>query len=197
MIKFLSSWIEQITIALVIVSILEMILPKGNIKKYVKIVLSIFVVFCIISPFINTSELYSLASNEINTYIEDKDINKNNNYIDQSSMDTRLQKLYIEELENNIKSKVEELGFNVKKCKVDAELNTNKSNAGINKISIIISKNKKNTNNNIKNIEEVEKVEISNKEKNEENTNKEIVDLKKEISSIYEMDEKLIEIIQK
>lgn len=196
MIKFLSSWIEQITIALVIVSILEMILPKGNIKKYVKIVLSIFVVFCIISPFVNTSELYSLASDEINTYMEDKDVNKNNN-IDQSSMDTRLQKLYIEELENNIKSKVEELGFNVKKCKVDAELNTNKSNAGINKISIIISKDKNNTNNNIKNIEEVEKVEINNKEKNEENTSNEIVDLKKEISKIYEVDEKLIEIIQK
>lgn len=196
MIKFLSSWIEQITIALVIVSILEMILPKGNIKKYVKIVLSIFVVFCIISPFVNTSELYSLASDEINTYMEDKDVNKNNN-IDQSSMDTRLQKLYIEELENNIKSKVEELGFNVKKCKVDAELNTNKSNAGINKISIIISKEKNNTNNNIKNIEEVEKVEIDNKEKNKENTSNEIVDLKKEISKIYEVDERLIEIIQK
>lgn len=196
MIKFLSSWIEQITIALVIVSILEMILPKGNIKKYVKIVLSIFVVFCIISPFVNTSELYSLASDEINTYMEDKDVNKNNN-IYQSSMDTRLQKLYIEELENNIKSKVEELGFNVKKCKVDAELNTNKSNAGINKISIIISKEKNNTNNNIKNIEEVEKVEIDNKEKNKENTSNEIVDLKKEISKIYEVDERLIEIIQK
>ncbi len=196
MIKFLSSWIEQITIALVIVSILEMILPKGNIKKYVKIVLSIFVVFCIISPFVNTSELYSLASDEINTYMEDKDVNKNNN-IDQSSMDTRLQKLYIEELENNIKSKVEELGFNVKKCKVDAELNTNKSNAGINKISIIISKEKNNTNNNIKNIEEIEKVEIDNKEKNKENTSNEIVDLKKEISKIYEVDERLIEIIQK
>lgn len=195
MIKFLSSWIEQITIALVIVSILEMILPKGNIKKYVKIVLSIFVVFCIISPFVNTSELYSLASDEINTYMEDKDVNKNNN-IDQSSMDTRLQKLYIEELENNIKSKVEELGFNVKKCKVDAELNTNKSNAGINKISIIISKEKNNTNN-IKNIEEIEKVEIDNKEKNKENTSNEIVDLKKEISKIYEVDERLIEIIQK
>lgn len=196
MIKFLSSWIEQITIALVIVSILEMILPKGNIKKYVKIVLSIFVVFCIISPFVNTSELYSLASDEINTYMEDKDVNKNNK-IDQSSMDTRLQKLYIEELENNIKSKVEELGFNVKKCKVDAELNTNKSNAGINKISIIISKEKNNTNNNIKNIEEIEKVEIDNKEKNKENTSNEIVDLKKEISKIYEVDERLIEIIQK
>ena len=39
MINFLSNWIEQIAIAVIIVSIFELILPKGNLKKYIKEVL--------------------------------------------------------------------------------------------------------------------------------------------------------------
>ena len=35
MINFLSDWIEQIAIAVIIVSIFELILPKGNLKKYI------------------------------------------------------------------------------------------------------------------------------------------------------------------
>ena len=34
MINFLSNWIEQIAISVIIVSIFELILPKGNLKKY-------------------------------------------------------------------------------------------------------------------------------------------------------------------
>ena len=53
MIKFLSSWVEGIAIAVIVASIFEMILPNGNIKKYVKIVLGIFIIFNIISPFVS------------------------------------------------------------------------------------------------------------------------------------------------
>ena len=53
MIKFLSSWVEGIAIAVIVASIFEMILPNGNIKKYVKIVLGIFIIFNIIGVAIN------------------------------------------------------------------------------------------------------------------------------------------------
>ena len=39
MIDFLSNWVEQITIGVVIAGIFELILPKGNIKKYIKVVI--------------------------------------------------------------------------------------------------------------------------------------------------------------
>ena len=47
MIEFLSKWIEGIAIAVIIASIFEMILPNGNVKKYVKVILSIYIVFSI------------------------------------------------------------------------------------------------------------------------------------------------------
>lgn len=69
MIDFLSKWIEGIAIAVIVASIFEMILPDGNIKKYVKIVLGIYIIFSIISPFVDRKELFNLnISKEIDTY---------------------------------------------------------------------------------------------------------------------------------
>ena len=39
MIKFLKNWVQQIVVATIIVSIFELILPEGNLKKYVKVIL--------------------------------------------------------------------------------------------------------------------------------------------------------------
>ena len=50
MMSFFSSWAEQIIIAVVIGSIIEMVLPDNNNKKYVKMVIGIYVLFSIISP---------------------------------------------------------------------------------------------------------------------------------------------------
>ena len=38
MIEFLGKWIEGIAISVIIASIFEMLLPDGNIKKYVKMI---------------------------------------------------------------------------------------------------------------------------------------------------------------
>ena len=60
MINFLSNWIEGIAIAAIIASIFEMIIPNGNIKKYIKVILGIYVVFSIIAPFVDSKALYSI-----------------------------------------------------------------------------------------------------------------------------------------
>ena len=150
MISFLRSWIEQIIIAIIIVSILEMILPNGNLKKYIKIILSVFVIFNIISPFVNSTDLFNISMQNFDTYVNNLNTSST---LDQSNMDKRLQELYIDELENNIKNKVEENGYFVKSCKVDATLESSSPNAGINKIILVISKNK---------INKIEKININN-----------------------------------
>lgn len=50
MISFISSWAEQIIVAVIIATIIEMILPNGNSKKYIKVVIGIYVLFTILSP---------------------------------------------------------------------------------------------------------------------------------------------------
>ena len=45
MIDFFRVWCEGIIIAVVISIIIEAILPEGNIKKYVKVIISIYIVY--------------------------------------------------------------------------------------------------------------------------------------------------------
>ena len=52
MINWIGSWVQGIVIAVVISTIIEMILPDGNIKKYVRTVIGVYIVFVIISPII-------------------------------------------------------------------------------------------------------------------------------------------------
>ena len=121
MINFISSWAEQIVLAVVIATIIELILPKNKNRKYIQMVIGVYVLFNIISPIIKNKEAISVENYDIGQY------QTNSTYeIDQSSMDARIEKIYLEELQNNITSEFENAGFTVEKCIVDAELDTNK-----------------------------------------------------------------------
>ena len=140
MINFLSLWVKNLSLALIVVSILEMLLPNNKTKKYIKMVMGLYILFSIIAPFVNNSnvlnfnieDVYSDYSKEIlstSTTSTAGDVN-------QASMDDRLNKLYKEQLESDITQKVEEKGYDVRKCKVDAHIS--ESDTGIEYITIEI-----------------------------------------------------------
>ena len=133
MIDFLSTWAEQIIIAVIIATIIELILPNNKNKKYIQMVIGIYILFNIISPVIKNKEEFSIDKYKI----EDNTVSSGY-VLDQSSMDKRLEKIYLEELEKNVKSKFQEKGFTVSKCTIDAVLDTNKKNAGIHLITVKI-----------------------------------------------------------
>ena len=56
MIEFLSSWAKSLGVTIVIVSILEMLLPNNKTKKYIKVVMGLYILFNIISPFIKNKD---------------------------------------------------------------------------------------------------------------------------------------------
>ena len=56
MISFLSSWVKNLCLALIVVSILEMILPNNKTKKYVKMVMGMYILFSIIEPFVENKK---------------------------------------------------------------------------------------------------------------------------------------------
>ena len=58
MIDFFSSWTKTLGLSIVIVSILEMLLPNNKTKKYVRMVMGIYILFTIISPFISNKEIF-------------------------------------------------------------------------------------------------------------------------------------------
>ena len=203
MINFLTNWIEGIAIAVIIASIFEMLLPDGNIKKYIKVILGIYIVFNIISPFTNCKSINSFdISDELNKYTETTNTTK-----DDYASNYKLNKIYENTFEKEVIKTVEREGFIVNKCEVKGNFNAEEKNAGISKIFIEIEpqkilKNSKEENDNsikIENINEIEKIEINmgnklTEEKNEEVDSKDIDTLKKYLSKHYEIDKSIIEI---
>ena len=196
MIDFLRGWIEQVTIAVIIVSIFEMILPSGKTKKYIKMILGVFIVFSIIAPFVDSSALYNLDVNEIiGNYTENI---TSTDITSQNSVDDRIEEMYIRELENDISNTIQEQGYNVKSCEIDAIIYSEEEEAGINSINIVLlSKNSKSDG-----IEEVNEIKINinidneNKVSEDDNsiTEKDIKSLKNYLSDYYEIDKKIINI---
>ena len=140
MINFLSLWVKNLSLALIVVSILEMLLPNNKTKKYIKMVMGLYILFSIIAPFVNNSnvlnfnieDVYSDYSKEISS----TSATSMEGEVNQASMDDRLNKLYKEQLESDITQKVEEKGYDVRKCKVDAHIS--ESDTGIEYITIEI-----------------------------------------------------------
>lgn len=151
MIDFMSSWAEQIVLAVIVATIIEMILPKNKNKKYIQMVIGVYVLFNIISPIIKNKDNFSIEKYDIENYET-----KSKYEVDQSSMDEKLEKIYLEELEQIVISKFEENNYEVTKCKIDAELDSTNKNAGIHSITIKIKEKDKKQN---KSIEEI-KTEI-------------------------------------
>ena len=141
MINFLSLWVKNLSLALIVVSILEMLLPNNKTKKYVKMVMGLYILFSIIAPFVNNinvlnfniEDVYSDYSKEISSTSATSTAGE----VNQASMDDRLNKLYKEQLESDITQKVEEKGYDVRKCKVEAHVS--ESDTGIEYITIEIN----------------------------------------------------------
>ena len=132
--EFLSNWVKDISVAVIIVSILEMLLPNNKIKKYIKIVMGTFVLFSIISPFVQKN--FNVDEINLEDYIE-----TSVSQVDTTSMDNRIGELYIEELEKDITKKVEQKGFIVNSCKVEAKIADNVNDTKIDKIILNVEKN--------------------------------------------------------
>ena len=190
MINFLSSWVKNLSLALIIVSILEMILPNNNTKKYVKMVMGLYILFSIISPFIENSDKFNFDDLDLSTYVEESQATSSvSEELDQTSMDNRLNQIYKEELQKDITQKIEEKGYKVESCKVVAHIS--EGNSKIEKITLkIYGKTNEDNSDTIENkivteIQKIQKVDID-ISKNEENEETE------ETSSITKTDVKII-----
>lgn len=172
MIEILSSWAKNIILAVIIISILEMILPNNKTKKYVKMVMGIYLLFNIISPIIKNKEVFNINQFDINNYKDQYTSADLESNIDQTSMDKRLKEIYIDELEKDITTKLESKGYIVNSCNVDATLSEDEENAGITKIVLDIEETKDDVNNTSN-----KQTENSNIEQNNESSqNKETIE---------------------
>lgn len=139
MVKWVSSWTQGIVIAVIISTIIEMILPNGNIKKYINTVMGVYIVFIIAAPIVT-----KVTGKNINLNLfEMPETNKEVTYkIDTNSY---IETTYANTIENKIAQSMQEKGYNASNIAIDIEKGENEY-GNINKISMKISKEQEQTN---------------------------------------------------
>lgn len=181
MMENFTNWAKAIVMAVIIVSVLEMLLPNNKTKKYVKMVMGIFILYNIISPFIKDKNLLKFDESNLQTYSSTE---VNTIEVDQESMDRRIEELYIKEIEKDITKKVEKQGYSVISCRVKAKISKDENTTGITKIKLRVEKRE---------IENNEEDDNGEKEKEKEEKQKEEIEDKliTTIQSIKKVDTKV------
>ena len=113
MLSFISSWAQQIIFAVIIGVIIQMLLPEGKSKKYIKIVIGVYVLFSVINPGVGKDidlNLENLALN-IETNTSETEVNTGDS----------INEIYVTNLNQDVISKLKNKGYGCEKV----ELKTN------------------------------------------------------------------------
>lgn len=207
MINWITNWAEAIIIAVVIATIIEMILPEGNCKKYIKVVIGVYILFTIISPVITkfTGKTVSVSDLiDLSKYVDEvKEKEKSQNLLAQNN-ETNIKDMYISNLKTDIKSKLKGKGYTTQNINLDV---SNDENYTLNKIYLSVSKIDENEEadntqtNEISKIETVNEVNVSisnevasteNKKEKDSLSTSDKKKIKEYLSSVYEIQEKNI-----
>ena len=137
----ISSWTQGIVIAVIIATIIEMIVPDGNNKKYVKTILGIYILFTIMSPilskYISMDDMLSEVYNYGTSIATDGNLDieviavENDKYIES---------VYLSSLESDIKYRIKERGYYVTYFKVEIETENEKEYGKIKTLELSLKK---------------------------------------------------------
>lgn len=210
MVNWLSDWAGAIIIAVIIGTIIEMILPEGSSKKYIKVVVGIYILFTIVSPLITKFTGKSLAVSdllELDTYMNEIKEKETKQNILQENNSANIRDIYIGNLKADIQSKLKGKGYTV--TGVSLEVGNDK-NYTLHKISLSLNKDEEiESQEESANIEadrvqavneiriSVSSTQMSGNESKEEKpksnlNNSEKRKIKEYLSSVYEINEKNI-----
>ncbi len=195
MIEFLSSWAQGIIVAVIIATLIEMILPNSSSKKYVKVVIGMYILFTIVSPIIKKLGGKDINLNTINIEKYEQQISKSDNTISRKFEDNNtrsIKDIYVSNLKADISAKLKEKGYEIDTSDIQIK---DDENYTIEKITLKLIKmeQKQEKNNEIV----INTVEIGNAISQKDSktlSNDEKQEVKDYISETYDIDKKNINI---
>lgn len=121
----MNQWTKNIVIAVIIGTIIEMLLPKTKNKKYIKVVLGIYILFCILNPVVGKQINFENVFNQF-AVNESKTIAKSTEY------DNELNENFEEKIKEYINKKIKEEGYisNNIEVEIDKEYKVKKIKIG-------------------------------------------------------------------
>ena len=200
MIKFINSWAQGIILAVIIATIIEIIIPEGNNKKYVKTVIGLYILFTIIYPLItkisnnklNFDSIIAKTSKEVSMY--------DSKVANSIETNTYIENTYKNNLKEKIKGAIEEKGYTILDFNIYIETQNEEAYGQINSIVLKLQKASKEQNT-IKGVNRIEEINVNIKNNKTENlktekelTDSEIKSIKEYLNNMYSIEEERIHI---
>ncbi len=113
MIGIIKGWCEGLIVAIIISVIIELLIPEGNNKKYVKVVVGVYIIFVTINPILKLIDYDFTFENIFDLETQEASIN----------LDTDIKDVYILGIEETVKKEIEDLGYNVNSVIVRVDKN--------------------------------------------------------------------------
>lgn len=186
--EWISSWAGQIIVAVVIATLFEMILPEGKNKKYIKMVIGLYVVFTIISPIVSKASQsdWNEITQKYQEYFNVPETDSQTATME-AQYDKNIQTAYEQGMKQDMKERLKEKGYQVEKINLEFTTENKDSYGTIEKIEIkITGKEKQEETNTIAKIEPVNKIEIGTQAEEKENTYSLTESEKREIKELFE-----------
>ena len=194
MVAFFSSWAQGIIVAVIVATIVELLLPNGSSKKYVKVVVGIYILFSIIAPVVNKFANQDINANEIFNLdkYEEKMEDSNNSILQkiESNNSRTVKDIYVSNLEADIKAKLKDKGYEATSIYIKAK---DDENYTIEKISMTIKKSEKKETKNEITIGTIT-INKSNTVTDEEISRLNKQEIKEYLAKTYDISEKIMDI---
>lgn len=102
--NFIREWLKEIVVLFIIISLVDLIMPKGKMKRYVDFIIGILIIFTVISPFTRLNDI-SLdidreVSNFTNKEISDETLS--------NIQEKQIKEMYTSNLKNELLKVIEE-----------------------------------------------------------------------------------------
>lgn len=199
--EWMTTWAQGIIVAVIITTIIELILPEGNHKKYIKMVMGVYILFTIVSPIITkiTNQDFEFDESKYEEFFKNSTYEISSQSLEEEN-DNQIKDLYLNNIKSDVKQKLKEQGYIVEEIQIEADLESEEAYGKIKKMNLQIKKGETKQEEN--KISPVNRIEIGEKKEEEnqisENEEKigggEIQEIKTYLSTTYDVEKKQIKI---
>ena len=191
--EWIKGWVNQIIVAIIIAVIFELILPEGNHRKYITMVIRLYVLFVMINPlvskvtnqnFFNTSQwkVEKYFSNTVET----------GSYLNSEAM---IETTFENSLKQDIQNKLKRKGYTLESIDIAINKSHKEDEGAITKLKVTIQKeNKTETESQNQLVKDIVISTKQQKEKQNQLRKSQIQEVKKFLSQEYGLEKEKIEV---
>ena len=134
--NFINSWLRDIVILFIFISIVDLIMAKGSMKRYIDFVIGLLVIFTVINPFLKLTRLNFNLDNAVMKYMDNSYITSAEKIDSKSDQD--IENLFISKVSSEITRLIQE-NSNYTVSKIYLDVNRGENFGEIKHLDILIS----------------------------------------------------------